>query len=495
VNRRSVLRIALFASVQTCFALPVFAQTPPQPPTQTLTAADAQADVALMRRALETIHPGLHRRTPNRVISAALDRLARDAAQPMQDTELYRRISQVLALIRCTHTKAEQTRAMEAWRTGNPSHLPFRFRLIEGRMIVVSSDPAQTMLPRGTEVVSINGQPVRTLVRTLGAYVPIDGETPASRDKYLGDDGDLMGANFDHFYPYVYGFADRFDVVVREGAGRKTVQLKPLSFRDWVKLPYDGAPNRADFGDTTTWRMLDATTGYLRVATFVNYRKPVDAAALYAKALGELRSQGMQRLVVDLRDNGGGSNDASLALIDILAQAPYTYQRAVKLKAIRYGDLPQYISSWGNRDALFNPPLENYTRDGAWYDLKPEFSPDELKPRAPAPNAFAGPVSLLISPANASGATMVVAKLKDMGRVRLVGETSGGSADGPTAGVVFMLKLPKSGITVRIPVAWNQMEVARFNPKGGVAPDVQVTPTVADFRAGVDRALQVAAGL
>jgi hypothetical protein len=462
------------------------------PPIRLVAAADAQTDLALMRRALETIHPGLYRRTSKVQMDRQLARLEQVPADGLTDAELYRRISLLLADVRCTHTKAEQTSAMEAWRKDQPSHLPFRFRLIDGRMLVVASDVAQSPLAHGAEVVAINGRSVRELVRTLGEYVPIDGYTEASRANYLADDGDLMGADFDHFYPYVYGFAERFDVVVKDGRQRRAVSLKPITFRAWVRLANEGDTYRSDFSDGTRWRMIDRETGYLLVPTFVNYRKPADPAALYARAIAALTSQGMTRLVLDLRNNGGGSNDAALGLIDALAPAPYRYQRAVRLRAIRYGDLPDYISTWGDRDAIFMPPTERFVRSEEWFDLRPEFAPDVLQLRNPAPTAFVGPVAVLISPANASGATMTIARLRDMNRVRLIGESSGGSADGATAGTVFMFKLPKSGITVRIPLAWNQMDVERFDPRGGIAPDVRVPVTVADFRAQRDRALEEA---
>ena len=49
--------------------------------------------------------------------------------------------------------------------------------------------------------------------------------------------------------------------------------------------------------------MLDPKTGYIRITTFLSDRAADDLHA----ALGALRHQGMQRLVLDLRDNGGGS--------------------------------------------------------------------------------------------------------------------------------------------------------------------------------------------
>lgn len=468
------------------------------PPVRMLTAAEAQADLAVMREALETIHPGLYRRTAKAEIDRALHQLEAGIGSGLTDTELYRRISLLLAMIRCTHTKADQTEAMERWRTDHASHLPFRFRLIEGRMIVVSSDPAQTLLPRGTEILSINGRPVGELVATLGAYVPIDGQAEASRAEYLSNDGDLMGADFDHFYAYAYGFPARFDVTFRDEdhAQPRNASLSPISFRAWTKLDNDKRPYRQNFADAVSWKMIGGQTAYLRIDTFVNYRKPVDAGALYARALEELRHAGARALIVDLRQNGGGSNDAALALIDVLAAEPYTYQRAMRYRAVRYGDLPRFISSWGDREALFNPPLDRFVQSGdGWYDLRPEHAPAELLPRKPVPSGFTGSVIILSGPANASGATMVIAKLRDMGRVTVMGEPSGGSADGPTAGTIFNVKLPNSGISVRVPLVFNQMAVKRFEPNGGIAPDIPISMTVADFRAGRDRALEEAAAV
>lgn len=500
--RAGVMALALLAS-----ALPPSAgqaQTPPAQasaavapvPVRTLSPQEAAGDVALMRRALETIHPGLYRRTSRRAMDRAFDALERSvAAGPVTDVELYRRVSAVLALVRCTHTKADQPDALESWRQDNPSHLPFRFALAEGRMIVLSSDPGQPPLPRGAEIVSINGRPVARLIATLGAYVPVDGFTEGSRAAYLASDGDLMGADFDHFYPYVFGFPQRFTLVLRDGPGapRRTLTLVPVPFRTWRTFDSAGRPYRQDFADAVSWRMLDGQTGYLAVATFVNYRRPVDAAALYARALDELRAAGAQSLVLDLRANGGGSNDAALALIDALATGPYVYQRAIRYRAVRYGDLPDHISSWGDRDALFAPPLDRFVpaADG-WFDLRADLAPEVLMPRAPAPGAFTGPVTVLAGPANASGATMVVARLRAMGRVRVVGARTGGSADGPTAGTIFAVRLPASGIVVRVPLVFNQMAVDRFDPRGGVQPDVPVPVTVADLRAGRDRALAAA---
>lgn len=462
-------------------------------PSRDLSPAAIREDLALLRRALELIHPGLYRHTPRAVMDRRFRELERELPGAGNTLEVYRQVSAFLATIRCNHTKAEQPEAVEAWRTANPSHLPFRFQLLEGRMILLSSDPAQAALPRGTEVLRINGRTVAELTDTLGAYVPIDGDTVWARATGLADDGDLMGADFDHFYPCVYGLPGMFELDVRgsDGGPVRRVAYRPMAFRDWRKLANTGAGYRSNFSDTTTTgRLVTPDAALLTIPTFVNYRKPVDPTAFYGDIFRAINASGAKRLIIDLRENGGGSSDATYTLADFLLDQPYVWNRAVRLKATRYGDLPKHISSWGDTDALFNPPLDRFLvqPDGS-SDWQPPEEPDELLPRRPSKDRFAGPVTILTSPFNGSGSTMLIAKLRDEGRVRLVGGRSGGRGDGPTAGRIFNLNLPNSGFAVRIPNAFNAMPVARFESRGGVTPDVLIEPTVSDVRAGRDAVL------
>ncbi len=463
-------------------------------PVRIMSAAEAQADVALMRRALETVHPGLYRRATKGQMDQAFAALEQHVKQPIATTELYRLISLTLAKIACNHTKAEQPPELEAWRKDHPSHLPFRFQIVEGRMIVVGIDPTQTGLTIGAEVTQINGRKVTELIATLGAYVPIDGHTIWSRAYGLADDSDLMGSDFDHFYPYVFGVAQKFAIQFRapDQSRLETTILRPVSFKAWQTLKWPGPAFRSNFGDTTSWHTIDPETAYLKVETFVNYRKPVNATAFYDQIFSKINESGVQHLIVDLRDNGGGSGDATYALADFLAQKPYVWNKAISYKTLRYGDLPDHIDTWGDREAIFKAPLANFTKTAQGYEEIPVNSPEELLPRRPAANAFKGRVTILTSPANGSGSTMLISKLRDLGRVSLVGGKAGGSGDGPTAGRIFNVKLPNSGIEIRVPNAFNQMQVQNFEAHGGVTPDLLVEPSVDDVRRGQDSVLAAA---
>lgn len=447
---------------------------------KTLGPEQAAADVALTRQALEVIHPGLHRYTPKAEMDAAFARLEERVKQPISDVELYGELSLLLAKIRCDHTKAELPGALSKYRKENPTHLPFRFRLFDGRMYVASSN----QLARGTEILSINGVAVPEILARISPAVSIDGFTDAVIPAKLEADSDLMGSDFDQFYPVFFGFPDELKVEV---PGR-TVPLKPVTYAQWQSLPWPSVDG-AEFHKTTTWKWIDAKTAYLRIDTFVNYRNPVDPATLYDPIFQAVRDA--EHLVVDLRENGGGSTDASEGLARYLLEKPFVLTRSVRLKAIRYGELPKYIETWGDRKALFEAPEERFRKlpDG-WYEEIRDAAPAE-----PSPYRFKGRVTVLTGPGNGSGSTMLIAKLKDEGRVRLVGMPTGGSAEGPTGGQIFFLKLPESGITVRVPAKRSLTNISTFKPGLGVAPDVEVRPTLADFLAGRDPALGVATGL
>lgn len=162
-----MFRIALLAALLA--STPVIAADMPNP---MLTPAQAASDVALLRRAMETIHPGLYRYVPKADVDAGFARLEALARQPISTLALHREIARLVASIHCDHSKPELPNAIESWRQSNASHLPFRFRLIEGRMIVLSG-----ALPKGAEITAINGRPVPQILNAVAPLVAYDGDT------------------------------------------------------------------------------------------------------------------------------------------------------------------------------------------------------------------------------------------------------------------------------------------------------------------------------
>ncbi len=456
----------------------------------TLTPAQTNADLALLRRALQEIHAGYDRYTPRRIMDTAFARLGRKAAEPMTDVAFYGEVALLLAKIRCNHTKAELPAPLETFRTNSATHLPVHIRILDGRIVVALSQ--DTSIARGTEITSINGTTAADIIKRLSRYAAVDGYTDFARTTLLADDSDLLGSDLDHYWPMEFGFADTYTVGLKTAGGvARTVRLHPITFADWKAL--DGRTQTDEFGRNTRWAMLDDTTAQLTIRSFVNYRTPVDADSLYSAIFNAMRARNVRHLVVDLRGNGGGSDDASEGLLRYLIDAPMRPRRSVRQRTIRIDStLAAAFDTWGDRAAIFTPSATRFVaRNDGWFAEK---GADGML--QPAPGRYHGHVSVLVDRSNSSGTTMLVAVLQEMGartgRLRLVGEETGGSVEGVTAGQILFLKLPNSGIRVRIPLKRSDVNVASFVPGLGVFPDVDATETLADFRSGIDRALVTA---
>jgi len=491
---RTTLLAALLASAPA--PVPVVAAEMPNP---LLSPAQATADVALLRRAMETIHPGLYRYVAKADVDAGFARLEAQARAPISTLALHREIARLVASIHCDHSKPELPDAITDWRKTNGSHLPLRFKLIEGRMIAVSG-----ALPKGAEIIAINGRQVPQILGALAPLVAYDGDTDQAIAVKIADDSDLGGSDFDEYWPGLFGAPAAWDISWKrpgDGAAQRST-LAPISFDAWTRLDAPDGKYRNEFYNGVTWRMA-GKSARLKIDTFVNYRNPVSTTPFLGGFFKAMKDAGTEHLILDLRNNGGGSEGPSIALARYLFDAPFTWGLPVRSKAIRYGDLPKYIDTWGDREALFNAPEAGFVRtpDG-WFDRIPA-DPDETVDDAgtiahlplPVAQRFTGRLTVLTGPQNGSGATRTIAWLKQRRGATLVGEDGAGSAEGPTAGQIFNVILPASGIKVRVPNAWNRTNIASFTPRRGVAADVLVVPTLADFESGRDRALEVASGL
>ena len=456
----------------------------------TLTPSAVRTDVALLRQGLEQVHAGYDRYQPRRVMDTAFARLERRAAEPMTDLELYREVALLLATIRCNHTKAEYPAALERYRSTAATHFPALVRIFDQKLYVDrSSDPS---IAGGTEIVRINGIPAADVITKLSRYAAVDGFTDFARSTLLERDDDLMGSDFDHYWPVEFGFPARWTLTLRNAAGEsRTRTLAPIAYSAWRALTGDREP--VDLSTGTRLTTLDDTTARLTVRSFVNYRTPVNADSLFGAIFTQLRVRGIRHLLLDLRGNGGGSSDASEALLRHLIDREVPPVSTVRRRTLRIDTaLAAASETWGDRAAIFSPDSAGFERrDDGWFVER-----GRAASFAPASAAFTGHVSVLVGRSNSSATTMLLATLQEVGartgRLRLVGDETGGSAQGPSAGQILFLRLPGSGMRVRIPLKRSDVTASNIVPGMGVFPDIDAAVSLADFRAGIDRPLVVA---
>ena len=220
--------------------------------------------------------------------------------------------------------------------------------------------------------------------------------------------------------------------VLRGPAGRK-VTLTLL--RPSTKEIKDYALERAEIKIQSVKgaRLLDSELtgpfkiGYIRL---IQFNEPT--AEELSKALDELQKQGMQALILDIRNNPGGLLTSA---VDVSAQFLPPNTKIVSTQGRVASQQHEYSTSGARKE-------------------RPNF-----------------PMALLINEASASGAEIVAGALKDLHRAILIGETTFGKGS-----VQNVMQLP-DGSAVRFTTAKYYTPGKQVIQGNGVAPNIRVTMT------------------
>jgi len=448
------------------------------------------SDIDLAREAYRRIHPGYLRYADKAKLETAWSDIVTKAKQEggMSKGDFYLSVQKVLTLIRCDHTKAELPKALRNERNKTPVYLPCRWQYVDGRGFVTLVS-AKSQLQVGDEILAIDGKPLAQRVSEVEVYVPYDGETIWSREGEIGESLEFMGGAVDHFGALLWEVRPQAKLKIRRSGKDQLLSIDRVKFDAWKAIG-DAKPGARNFKDAVTYKRIGDETGYLRIDTFVNYRDPVKPIKLLEPIFKSIRDEKRKFLILDLRENGGGSNDAYLCLMAHLITAPLKAKKDMRVATLDLDGLREHLWTWDKRALNPNPWGFNKNDDGT-YSLK-AFVDEQLQITKPAKFAFDGALVVLTSKVNSSGSTTLSAVLRANRKTILIGDRTGGSAEGPTAELLFTLTLPESGVRARVPFIRSYNNVDKFEPGLGLSPDIEAPMTADAFLAGQDPAYEAA---
>jgi len=153
-----------------------------------------------------------------------------------------------------------------------------------------------------------------------------------------------------------------------------------------------------------------------------------DYEAFLEESFEDLKQKQVENLILDLRGNGGGSDNYGALLVSYLAQGSFGYFDNIQVT-------PQY-------------PGSSEFVGGSYYMT----SHEGLSEWEPQENAFAGNTYVLIDGLSFSTCADVATVLHYRKWSTLLGEETGGGYDGNTSGHTKTITLPNSEIIVNIPM-------------------------------------------
>jgi hypothetical protein len=450
-------------------------------------AADLQADAAVLRRAYETLHPGLYRYRTRAQVDAAFAALDGEFTRDQTLADAYLAIARLTTFFQCGHTYPNffnQGEEVERALLKRP-RVPFEFRWLDRRMVVTRTYVDLPGLQRGTEVLSIDGRPVAAILDGLLPYSRADGGNDAKRVSNLEVQGYGRYEAFDVFFPLVFPRDESrpFALKVRATPGGRVRTLQVPAIAPEKRVATDGTPG----SDTNPWNYAEVApgVGLLNMPTWALYNSKFAWEPYLDELFAELNAKGTGDLIIDLRANEGGLSVgdrilAHLATRDLPAEPLVRKTRYRKVP----DDLRPVLETWDRTfydwgdtavdlgDGFYR--LTKYDTDAAGAVVK------ALSPR------YAGRVWVLIGAVNSS-ATFEFADAVRRNRLgTLVGQATGGNQRGITGGAFFFMRLPRTGIEADVPLIGQFPVSDKPMPDAGLEPDIYVQPRIEDIAAGRD---------
>jgi hypothetical protein len=444
-------------------------------------AAALKDDIEIVRGAL-ALHPGLLRYNTPATIEAGLAALARDYVGAAGGAEQFLSLSRFLSVIRCGHTHCNpynQSDTLVADVFDRRTRLPFRFRWLGGRMVMLDT-AADGAIPRGSEILRLNGERPARLLDALLAYARADGGNDAKRAALMEVRGGEKFETFDIFQGLIAPPTDGAHRIRyrRPDGVQREIELPAMSLAGRQAQ----SPPAEVSGEAPLWKFeMREGVGLLSMPTWVMYKTKWDWEAWLDERLRSL--DGARGLVIDLRENEGG-NDCGEMILSRLAT------RDIALpgyrKRVRYQRTPEaldpFLDTW---DDSFRRAGENAlpAADG-FFDVAERETGYAIRPEGPR---ITVPVAALISPTCSSATFSFARRAQQAGLIRLFGEETGGNLKGINGGAYFFVRLPGSGLEFDLPVYGYFPETPQ--PDQGVRPDERVAPTARDIAAGRDPCL------
>lgn len=212
---------------------------------------------------------------------------------------------------------------------------------------------------------------------------------------------------------------EQLDTVVSWIKGEKGTDVKITVLRDGEELELTATRDTIEV-KTVSYEMKENQIGYIRVSEFdtVTYDQ-------FKEALDDLENQGMQGLIVDLRNNPGGSLDTVTNMLRLL---------------LPEGTIVSTKDKNGKKDEI--------TCDGT--------------------HEFKKPMAVLVNQYSASASEIFSGAVQDYGTAKIVGVTTYGK------GVVQQLMDLGDGTCLKVTIAEYYTPNGRSINGKGVEPDVEV---------------------
>jgi len=395
-------------------------------------------DFLVLRDSLQSLHAGLYRYKTESEMNALFDRSYQQLDHPMTEADFFAIVSTLVSSIEDGHTECFLPQDRIKAIIAGVKIFPIQPKYIGDKAYV----PCDTKeFPAGTEIVKIDDKPVNEIRKQLFSLLSSDGSIETEKYVKINDGHDP----FSYLYFVVYGEKADFKITYKTSTGA----LAEKSLRADLFQKMECAPERPVINQYLSLEYKPGGIAVMTLKTFANEyleRTKENFENFLAASFKELKEKKITKLIIDLRENGGGEDTNGLLLYRYLTDKPFQY----------------YASLNSTRHVITDHP--------------------NLAIQQPETNNFTGKVEFLTGGKSFSGAAEFSAIARTNSRGTFIGEETAGGYYGNTSGSKIALILPNTRIRVNIPLTKYVMAVkkAKYNDRG-IIPDYPIVPTIQDY--------------
>ena len=214
----------------------------------------------------------------------------------------------------------------------------------------------------------------------------------------------------------------------------------------------------------------------MRIATFDNEQlrsKKIDFKKFLATSFKDIETSRMNNLILDLRGNGGGTDEFGKALFSYFINRPFVYYESLTMNKERF-DFFKYTSM---PDAKTPKGMLKANVDGKFDNIQHP----NVGQQNPSLPTYSGNIFVLIDGGCFSTTSECISMLDCHTPAIFIGEESGGGYYGNCSGPTPEFRLPNTKVSVEMPLMKYAMAVKGYASfDRGLIPDHVVIPTVRD---------------
>jgi len=450
--------------------------------------SELKKDLAILKEQLELNHIGLYTYTPKSEMDQYFQQLEANITSPMTDIEFLRLLFPLNAKIANEHTKIIPSAGYINTMKNFWKVLPLEVYWDQEQLYVVEDHSQKQLIKEGSSIKSINGEDASELFKRLAAILWRDGYNTTAPNAYLAD-------RFYQYYAFLIGLPTTFNLEVVDPEGeRRSIELKAQTLATNKKIKEKRYGIQKSWIETDIPALALSINNNIATMTIRSFDKAIKKLKkqkfkkFYKDAFTKINAAGVEHLLIDLRDNGGGDPMPTIELFAYLHKEPFTFYESVTSNVQR---IPKGLYDIGFLDRIAFPI--GFKKKGDLYEsnwITRLIALPGLKPSKPNTPYYSGKVYVLTNANSFSASGEMTAILKEHNRATFIGEEPGGNPNENVSGIQYFMTLPATSNRILMPFIRFKMNVGFENTGRGVLPDYPVRPSIDDILNGHDKVME-----